>query len=160
MGLNLPELEEQFNPWEEYEDYIYKIFLETVVNNKNLTFQGFPIRCKYLPADKNKHFSFWHIISEGLEEENRTPDLRRCERIRWIAWVINNVEYERISWWENRRGANTHIVILYEEEKYVVILAKRQNYYLLKSAYIISSDKRLERLKKERDNYWKHNNII
>lgn len=30
-----------------------------------------------------KEATFWHMIQEGRIEEDRTPDIRRCERIRW-----------------------------------------------------------------------------
>ena len=34
------------------------------------------------PAD-GERFSFWHLMSEGKEEQKRAPDLERCARIPW-----------------------------------------------------------------------------
>ena len=98
-----------------------------------------------------KHFSFWHLISTGNDEENRTPDLRRCERISWIGWIISNIDTDpEITWWQNARGRNTHIVILHELEAYAVILAERNNYYMLKTAYTVTP-RRVANLIRERD---------
>ncbi len=150
----MPQLEPFFNPWEDYKEHLYNIYEQTFLN-ANLTFRGLPVRSKYHPEYDNKGFSFWHIISTGLSEEDREPDLQRCERIRWVGWIIQNIETsDDLSWWENKRGSNTHIVLLWENKRYVVILAKRKNYYLLKTAYPIQSQNKIEKLKRERDDFW------
>ena len=59
-----------------------------------------------------------------------------------------------ITWWENKRGSNTHTVLFLEEESYVVILAKRRDYYLFRTAYC-ANPKRKRQLIRERDEYWK-----
>ena len=133
--MTLPDLFPFKGDWESYEEGLYQIYLNDIVNAE-LSFKGLPIRCQYRPESKNKHFGFWHVISEGTQEEDRTPDFRRCERIRWIAYLITQAgTHQAISWWENKRGGNTHVVIWHESENFVVILAKRNGYYLLKSAY-------------------------
>lgn len=50
-----------------------------------------------MSATNGKHFGFWRVISDGELEDDRLPDLRRCERITWIAYLIANVE-EQINW--------------------------------------------------------------
>ena len=93
------------------------------------------------------------IGEDGPEEDGRLPDLRRCEKIRWIAWMIRNADTDaRISWWQNRRGANTHIVIWMEAEEFVVVLAERQGYYLLRTAYCPQSHRR-KAFEKEREEF-------
>ena len=136
--LALPELCPFHGNWPPYEDELFTIYLQTVARGQ-LTFQGCEVRCQYMPATKGKGYAFWHVISEGKVEDERTPDLRRCERIRWIAWFIANVDRDdRLVWWENRRGNNTHVVIWMASENFAVILAKRNNYYSLKSAYMVA----------------------
>ena len=153
--MTLPDLVFFESDWSSYEDCLYQIFLTDIVNAK-LCFKGLPISCQYRPATKDKHFGFWHVISEGEVEDDRTPDLRRCERIRWIAYLITQVETNNdISWWENRRGTNKHVVIWHELENFVVILAKRKDYYLLKSAYYLDKSHRKATFINERDNFWK-----
>lgn len=142
--------------WSIYVDIIYQYYLDEVVNGK-LTHKNLPIRCQFRPPYNDKGFAFWHCISEGENEETRTPDLRRCERIRWIAWVIHkaqNGQENKISWWKNKRGSNTHVVIFHEEESYVIVLAKRKDYYLFKTAYC-ANPQRKRQLIREREEYWK-----
>jgi hypothetical protein len=152
--MTLPDLFPFKGDWPSYEDGLYQIYLSEIVHAK-LCFKGLPISCQYRPESKNKHFGFWHVISEGEVEDDRTPDFRRCERIRWIAYLIAQAETDNeISWWENKRGSNTHVVIWHEAENFAVILAKRKDYYLLKSAYC-PQNKRVKDFIRERDNFWK-----
>jgi hypothetical protein len=150
----LPELLPFHGDWPAYEDEIYRVFVGEVVRS-GLTFRGLKVTCQYRPPSKGKHFGFWHLISEGDTEEDRTPDLRRCERIRWVAWLIRNAEFhDGVSWWENRRGSNTHVVLWLEEEDFVVVLAKRRDYYLLRTAYCVEKSHRRRSLQRERDRFW------
>lgn len=128
--MSLPELFPFHGDWDRYEDELYEIYLETVVRS-GLTFGGLPVRSKYRPPTKNKGYGFWHLISEGEREEERTPDIRRCERIRWVSWLVRNALSDPdITWWENDRWGNTHIVIWHENENFAVVLAKRSGYVL------------------------------
>lgn len=141
------------NNWEVYLESLYQIYLDEVVNGK-LSFRGMPLYVQFRPMTHGKGFGFWHLISEGDVEVERTPDLRRCERIRWIPWIISNGESNpAILWWENKRGSNTHIVLWLRTENFVVILAKRNEYYLLKSAYHLESH-RAKAFEKEWKEYW------
>lgn len=151
----LPEIFVFPGEWGPYEEALYAIFTETLLNS-DIYFQGAPVAIKKHPEYKGKHFSFWHLISEGEKEEERTPDLRRCERLAWISWIIKNCDNcTDISWWENKRGSQKHIVIWYEKVKYAVILAKRNSYYLLKSAYVATPN-RVKIFNKERDGFRKN----
>jgi hypothetical protein len=130
-----PDIFPSTGDWDTYLEGVHKVFLETLLN-RDITFCNLPVRIKKNPEYKDKSFSFWHLISEGEKEEERTPDFRRCERLGWIHWVIENAKSNKsISCWENTRGTNTHVVIWFEDESYVVILAKRKDYFLLKTAY-------------------------
>jgi len=67
--------------WRSYLDAIYNFFREDFVDDKP-TFQGRRLGLKRHPLSQGKEATFWHMIQEGVVEENRTPDFRRCERIR------------------------------------------------------------------------------
>jgi len=140
MAASLPplaKLADHGNDWETYLEALYRAYLDEVVN-AGIAFRGLPLRVQFRPITHGKGFGFWHLISEGKVEEERTPDLRRCERIRWIPWMIRSAEStDDILWWENKRDHNTHVVLWLREENFVVILAKRHDYYLLKSAYTL-----------------------
>lgn len=140
--MTLPELIFFDGDWPVYVERLYAVYLDSVVNG-NLTFNGLKISCQYRPATHDKHFGFWHVISEGETEDDRTPDIRRCERITWVAYLIAHIGIDpEITWWENKRKGDTHVVIWHEAENFVVILAKRKDYYLLKSAYCAESHRR------------------
>lgn len=139
--INPPDLFIFSGEWDLYQESLYEIFLDTICK-ANLTFQGLPIRIKKHPEYKEKHFTFWHLTSEGEKEEERTPDLRRCERLSWVSWIIINCDKNNdISYWENKRGSQKHIVIWHEKGSYAVILAKRNGYFLLKTAYHVKENR-------------------
>lgn len=147
--------------WSPYEDTVYQAFLESFVRPE-IVFRGCPVSAPYRPESRGKHFSFWHVISEAphpgnRNEEDRVPDIARCERIRWIAWAIEqaNTGAEAVSWWENRRGRDTHVVIWAEPWDFAVILGKRQGYYVLKTAYCNLRPGRRRAFEKERTEFWR-----
>lgn len=129
--------------WADYLDQIYEHFLDDLIRNVR-HLKGKPIRARFNPETNGKGFSFWHVISEGDEENERVPDLRRCERIRWIAWMIDQVANgaEHILTWNNtrtsRRGTVERLVLFCEEASYAVILEERADHLLLVSAYPVS----------------------
>lgn len=147
--------------WQAYEDAIYAIYLETVAH-AGLTFCGSQVKVRFRPETKHKGYGFWHLISEAPDQRNRNeddriPDLRRCERVRWVAWCIQNADAGEagFSWWENERGRETHIVVWAEQQDFAVVLAKRQTqegprFYLLKTAYCLRG-RTIEKFRKERD---------
>jgi len=156
MAEPLPELvdfSDYGNDWEKYLNAIYEIYMKHIVN-AGLSYHGLPVKYRFLPPTDGKGFGFWHLISEGEDEENRTPDLRRCERILWVAWILRQAGTNPdILWYENKRGSNTHVVLWYPLNHYALILAKRSGYYLLKSAYVIMPH-REKTFEKEWREYW------
>ncbi len=125
--------------WSTYEDVIYEAFMESFVR-PNIQFRGWRVTAQYRPETRGKGYSFWHTISESPDKKNRNeddriPDFRRCERIMWISWVIENAGSTGFPWWENTRGRDTHVVIWAREHDFAVVLAKRRDYYMLKTAY-------------------------
>lgn len=151
--MPLPELIPFHGEWQSYEDMLYQIFCNEV-DNGTLRFRGNPIRFKYAPTSKGKSYSFWHLTSEGKNEDERTPDLRRCERLKWISWVIANADTSpQIVWWENKRGQDEHVVLWCQSVEYAVILARRKGYFLVKSAYLVTFN-RTQQFAKEHREYW------
>lgn len=154
--MTLPDIYEFHGDWEFYVDELFDIYINEIVNNSSLRFNTLPIRTRFKPdTEDGKGYGFWHIISDGKVEEDRVPDMDRCECLPWIPYCITEAKQppSPIHWWKNKRGSRTHIVILFEEEGFVVILGEREGYYMLVSAYFPRT-KRLEGLKKERDKYW------
>ena len=137
--------------WNAYERKLYLIFIEEI--SRGLQFRGLRVGCRRYPETAGRWVSFWHLLQEGRIEDARLPDLRRCERLRWVRWVIENgVEHSGISEWQNRRGTEVNTLLWYHEE-YLVVLAQRPNYWLLKTAYCTEKSGRIRQLQNERDAY-------
>lgn len=136
--------------WSAYETELHRIFLAEIVGG-GLLFRGGRISCRRLPETAGRWASFWHLVQEGRVEDDRTPDLHRCERIRWVPWVIRNAAaHPEIDEWRNRRGTEANTLLWFREE-YLVILTARQGYWLLKTAYCTERRGRIGKLRRERD---------
>lgn len=101
----LPELillEDYRGNWNAYLEAIYQSFHTDFIGNRPF-FQNASIFVRYHPAFNNKGATFWHLISEGSQESDRIPDLRRCERICWPKAIIENSLSLDIKIWETFR---------------------------------------------------------
>ncbi len=133
--LSLPDLISFQNDSTEDLDDLYQIYL-TEIHQAALMFRGLPVQNRRHPEWKDKVHGFWHIVKGTPVDDEREPILQRCERIRWIPWIINNAYTDsRISCWPERRDSKTYFRLWLEEESYIVILEKRREYYLLVSGH-------------------------
>ena len=103
--------------------------------------------------NNEREATYYHITSEGYDEANRTPDLRRMERIRFSRSFIDNHDKDVFKVWENKRKGKTRILILNEEERFLVILEDRGDFVLLWTCYYIEHGYRLKKYLKEYDAY-------
>lgn len=148
-----------------------------------LTFNGMPIRVRKYPIDEISHRyetfnhitskDYYHIQCNSSDYDNRLPDIRRLERIKWVRLLI---EHPRcipssdcdcrgtFTWYEPYK--NTYRVnILHYDERYKVVLEKRHNkdYYLLITAYYFDNevvrDKKYKKDKKDKKNPYVPNSL-
>jgi len=75
--------------WEPYCEALYKYFENDFIKSKP-NFGNKVVQLKRYPLFQGKEATFWHITHEGKIENQRTPDLRRCERIRWPRPIIEH----------------------------------------------------------------------
>ena len=142
-------LDEYDNNWDTYFEAIYNFFINDFVKDKPV-FQGRRLALKKHPVINGKEATFWHLISEGSIESERTPDIRRCERIRWPKPIIDHAEEPAMKIWQNvRRHNERRILIWFEEYDYLVVLAERKGYLLLWTAYPVTRDHRKRKLMQE-----------
>ncbi|MCK4632952.1 MAG: hypothetical protein KAT79_06745 [candidate division Zixibacteria bacterium] len=139
------------NNWSEFLDAIYRFFKKDYMYSKP-SFNGEHIGHKRHPAIQGKEATFWHLISEGSNESERVPEIRRCERIRWPRAVIDNCGDPDVKVWENSRRGECRVVLWFEKQNYVVVLARRKDYLLLWTAYPVVRVHRKEKLRKEYEN--------
>lgn len=139
--------------WQKYLEAMYNYFSEDFKKNKPI-FNGKQLQHKRYPLYDGKEATFWHIISFGKNEAERTPDFRKCERIRWPKPVIDHSSDSRIKIWKNaRRKDEERILIWFEEIEYLVVLADRKSYILFWTAYPVEREHNKAKLKKEYEEY-------
>lgn len=121
--------------WDTYVSAVYARFKADLID-KTLDFQGMRVGLRRNPMYHNREWAFWHIVQEGNVEENRIPNMRRCERIGWVRSIIQHASDPRIKKWENSRSGNHRILLWLVEQDFLVILAPRgKRYALLVTAY-------------------------
>lgn len=152
--FNLPPIIKFSGDYSQYLELVYESFKQDFILRKPV-FRGVKLGLKKYPLYQDKEATFWHMTTEGEEEKSRTPDIRRMERIKWPAPMINHSEHPYLKVWENVRGNKTNILIFHEEENYLVVLRKAKDYILPWTAYLINYNSRKRKLLKEYEAYKK-----
>lgn len=142
--------------WGEYQEHIYSIFCDDFKISYPV-FENKRVKIRYHPIESGKEEAFIHVTCQDyLKDGKREPDLKRCERIRWVRKFIENYKCidgcktcDGIKVWDKpyKNTLRTHILL--EEEKYIVVLEKRPEYCLLITAYYFDKGHMLD--KKLRD---------
>lgn len=83
-------------------------------------------------------------------EDERTPDLRRCERIPWIRAIIENAHNPSVQIWSNANRGDRRTSIWFDEE-YLIVLGHRKGYWQLITAFPTNRDHTVRKLRTERD---------
>ena len=145
-------LEDHDGDWELYEEALYEHFCNDFVRSRP-EFLGKRVGLKRHPLEKGKEATFWHLISEGAVENERIPDMRRCERIRWPRPIIHGCRSTGVKVWRQQRNGETRIAIALSDFTYVVILAERSgengSYHLPWTAFCVERER--QRLKFQRE---------
>ncbi len=155
----LVRLDEFGGEWSQYIEAVYAHFRADFVASQPRCGKK-AIGLKRHPLLDGKEATFWHITSEGREEDKRVPDLRRCERIRWPRPMIEHHTHKSIRCWPNtrtsagRRNERRIVLWLYDDD-YVVVLADRGRYVLLWTAYYVSWAHTRRKLLREYEEYLK-----
>jgi hypothetical protein len=139
--------------WADYEDAVYEAFCSDVVTH-TIVFEDRRVAVRVHPSFRGKEHGFWHCVQEGAVESDRTPDISRCERIRWIRSIIEHATDSSIDQWENWRGSE-HNRLFWFAEEYLVVLADRGRYWLLKTAYCTTEEYRKRKLRTEKELFQK-----
>lgn len=142
--------------WEKYLDVLYGYFKQDFIDSKP-AFRGRRLGLKKHPLNQGKEATFWHFIQEGSNEDDRIPDLRRCERIRWPRPVIENADKPDLKVWGNTRRGEKRILLWLEKQDYLVILAERNGYLLPWTAYLVAEEHRKKKLQREYEPFKKAN---
>lgn len=137
--------------WDEYEHALYEAFCADWIFGPPPTVRNQRVTIEKSPLFKGKEQAFWHLTSEGRVEEERVPNLRRCERISWPRAILEAIDTERTVCWENERKGARSLVVALPDYSYIVAMRQRNGYFLLRSAYPIESNRRRENQRKEHE---------
>lgn len=149
---------ENFGEYPRYEDKLYEMFLELYENN-SIVFRDKPVRMKHYPPDYGIKTGFYHMICENYQhtgnENDRKPNFRRCERIKWAIEIIEKCSYScgDMMIWENERHGKTNVLLFCPTLDYLVVLGKRNGFFLLTTAYPVEYSNRRNDLIKEYEKY-------
>lgn len=143
--VELPDLlllEDFGGDYPSYIEAVYKVFKRDFVSKKT-KFRGEELRLKWHPIYQDKAYTFYHMTHEGEDEQNRLPDLRRCERMPWANPTIEKCDTWSLKIWPQVRtgkgGTRKRLCIwleLADEPDYMVILDVRDDYKLLWTAFV------------------------
>jgi hypothetical protein len=156
---NLPkivEISEYGGNYHSYIDAVYDIFYQDFIAHKT-AFGFHQLRLKFNPLFQERAYTFYHMTHKGLQEDNREPDLRRCERMPWARPAIENVLKWNLRFWrQTRKNSENRVCILLEVEDdydYFVILEVRETYVLLWTAFVSEYSHETKKKLKEYDDW-------
>ncbi len=141
--------------WNRYEESLavaYAVFDRDFGSDKSRPgFQGRRLGLKRHPELDGKSATFWHFVTEGKVEADRTPVRPRIERIAWPRKLITETGQipPRVHVWSNKRGRSTRWMIALEDFSYVVVLDDRGEYLLPWTAYPVEHEHQREKLQRE-----------
>jgi len=145
--------EDYKSDWKAYETALYGIFKTDFIDSKPM-FEGKQVNIRKHPMEYDKEEAFFHVTCCDFgKDNNRVPDFRRCERIRWVRSFIENYNCDPancpvcdgVKVWEEPAGTNKRVHLLLEEERYLVVLERRAQYCLLITAFYMEYDNNLEK---------------
>lgn len=122
-----------------YIDALYKVFHQDFVVNR-AHFGSHTLRLKFNPLFQDRAYTFYHMTHKGEKEDERIPDLRRCENLVWAKPSIENVVPWKLKFWRQlRKNSRNRVCIMLEvenEPEYFIILEVRDAYVLLWTAFV------------------------
>jgi len=160
IEIDLPDLillENFSGNYQFFIDAVYKVFETDFVKSKPF-FRGIKLGLKKHPEYQERAYTFYHMTHKGEEEQNREPDLRRCERIPWAKPVIENCDKWNLKVWEQERKGEKRICIWLEfedEPDYIIILNIRKDYILPWTAFVLEYGNQKRKKQKEYEEWLK-----
>jgi hypothetical protein len=133
-------------------DAVYQVFKQHFLKS-NPYFESIKVTAPRYPEVDGRSRTFYHITHVGDDEQNREPDLRRMERIRFPKFVIEKHPHKELLVWPKKMGRDTRIHILNESERYLVVLNRRKDYLMLWTAFYIEQNHTLRKKIKEYESY-------
>lgn len=155
--LSFPELivlESYQGNFENYFSAVYEIFEGHFIKSQP-DFAGVRVSAPRYPEVNGRSRTFYHITHKGEDEQNRKPDLRRMERIRFPKFKIETHPHAELLVWEKEIRGDTRIHILNKQQCYLLVLNRRKDYLMLWTAFFIEQRHTLDKKLREYATYIK-----
>lgn len=143
----LVRFEDYDGTWRRYIDAVFALFYRDFIQSQP-RLCGRSVRCRREPLCEGKEAGFWHCVSEGPDEGERTPDLRRCERIAWVRAILEHADDQSVQLWFRRKNRDRRCYLWYDES-FLVVLGERQGHYQLITAFCTDREHTKEKLRRE-----------
>jgi hypothetical protein len=153
-------LENHKGDYSRFIEEVYSIFKMDFVDSKPI-FRGKSLGLKIHPLIQGKEYTFYHFTNTGPDENDRKPDIRRCERIGWAKPSIEKCDEWSLKVWPQKRNGKNRICIWLEcenEPDYIVILEVKNDYILPWTAFTLDYNNAKRKKQKEYEEYIKSKN--
>jgi hypothetical protein len=137
----MPDLISMEGDWADSLEQVYQCFKDTLVT-QIVRFENKPVSCPFQPSDEGKHHSFWHCVT-GEVNGKRVLDFRRCERVSWISWMIENAgTHQDVLVRKVSSKGRVRSLLMHPAERYLVVLEERTKYFNLVTTIHLSEARR------------------
>ncbi len=150
----LVDFDGNWSNWSKVEDQIYQIFKADFVERQP-TFTERLIKINFV-LDENRELDFWHMTTRDYAKDgNRSPELQRAVRIRWIRFVIEYFKHPEIDYYQYLEGnGRVRHYFWVPTRNYIVILEATKTAYVFRTAHVV--DKEHQRKDFERKSKARH----
>jgi len=156
-------LEDSNGDWNRYVELLYQFFRQDFIDAKP-KWPNKRVGLKRIPIDQGKEATFWHFISEGESEPDRTPATHRCQRSRWPRPTMEAVPgrkptgNDRIVWWQNYRKGEPRYLLALPDFSYLVVVADRGDYVLPWTQFPVERQHTRAKLQNDFNAFWASKN--
>lgn len=148
-------LNEYAGNYQAYIDAVYEIFKIDFIDSRP-SFGSHSLGLKFHSFFQDRAYTFYHMTHTGDVENERIPDLRRCECMPWGKPTVENVIPYSLKFWDQKRNGKYRICIWLETEDdvdYIFILDVRKTYILPWTAFVLEYS-HAKRKKEKEYNTW------
>lgn len=133
-------LRKNFSSDKEHTDAAYEVFKADFLTSLPI-FREVEMKLKRFPKRDGREATFYHMTTEGEDEENREYDPERTERLPWARPLIENEFNDEIRVWRQKIKGEWRIHLWLFKRSYLLVIAERKNngalYYLPWTAFVL-----------------------
>jgi hypothetical protein len=141
---------EDYEDFSHFFDVVKEVFKRDFDPRTLPRFQGRRLALKRHPMTDGLPSTFWHFVTEGAVESERTIELSRCRRIPWPRAIL--VNSTQVHCWQEvkstKKGKAKRVLLALPDFSYLFILDDRDDYLLPWTAYPVEYNNQRRRLEK------------